>query len=318
MKLNTILPVALLMMAVSACQNENEPNLAYQNDPDAVQINPTIRMLQSRVNTTGDGDTWTNGDQIKVNMVAGSTAAGKTSAVYKYTSSSWALQGSDYMAWPANNDAVDCTFEAFYPYAEGTSSSFTNFVVPSDQSTEDKIKSADWMLASTTTKKVESVALPFKHQLAKLTVRITQYGSAYNPIPTIKDPQFYKPSTYTVPMGKKMQVEGNTAMLRGLMKEDKSAAKKHSFTILLIPGKYNGAANFMKLNVNREDVVVSAGTNEVLTKTGLQPGKAYTFNLVMGKTDPEGPITIGDVTIEDWETGNLQGEPGGDANEFTE
>ena len=281
----------------------------------AVKINPTIHMSQSRVNTTGNGATWTNGDQIKVNMVSKSTAAKKDSAVYKYTSSSWVLQGSDYMAWPANNSGEKYTFEAYYPYAEGSSSSFTNFDLPSDQSTEEKIKSADWMLATTTTSKVESVNLPFKHMLAKLTVKIVKYGHFYNnPIPTVNDPQFYVPFMATIPKGKTMYVKENASMLRGLMKEDKSAAKQHSFTILLIPGRYNEYTKFLQLNVNGQTRDVATSNNDVLTKTGFKAGKAYTFNLIMGQTD----ITIGDVTIEDWETGNLQGEPGGDANEFTE
>ena len=318
MKLNSILPVALLMMAVSACQNENEPNLAYQNDPDAVKINPTIHTLQSRVNTTGNGDTWTNGDQIKVNMVSGNTAGGTNSAVYKYTNSSWTLQGSDYMKWPDNDNR--CTFEAFYPYAKGSSNSYTRFVIPSDQSTEEKIKSADWMLASTSTDKVESVNLPFTHQLAKITVKITQYGSAYRPIPTIKDPWFLKPSVTITPKGTDIFVEGYVGKIRGLMKEDKSAAKHHSFSVIQIPGLYNENSEFLRLNVNGEVVSVQTGTNRILTSIGIKSGKAYTFNLVMGSSnDPSGSsITIGDVTIEDWVPGNWQGEQGGDAEETTD
>lgn len=316
MKLNTILPVALLILSSTACQNDNEPNLTYPNDPDAIMINPTISAIQSRVNTLAEGNAWTEGDQIKVKMIADDAVREKDAAVYKYATS-WNIQGDNYMVWPSRSTSKTYTFQAFYPYAVGTSTSYTKFVLPNDQSSattgQHFIGNADWMLAETTSAKADVVNLNFNHQLAKVIVTIKEYKDQYaGNLPNISIPQFAIPTTLTIPAEKDITVENNARLIKGLMKEDQSAAKLHTFTAVVIPGKYKTTDQFLTLQLNETTLNVKASDNAVLTQTGLEAGKAYTFNLTLGKRG----FSIGNVTVNDWGASDWsEGEHGGVADE---
>ena len=317
MKLNTILPVALLMLAATACQNDNEPNFAYQSDPDAVRINPTI-ALQSRVNTQAEGNAWTAGDQIKVNITSADAVEGKDAAIYKYTSS-WNIQGSDYMVWPSRTSSKSYTFQAYYPYAAESTTSFSNFVLPSNQSSatagEGFIGNADWMVAEMNTVKTEVVNLAFAHQLTKVSVTIKEYKDQYSTnLPEISGPKFTLPSIPTSLKGKNVTVQNSAKEINALMLPDNSAKKFHTFTAVVMPGKYTEGDTFLTLTVNGSPLKVKADGNIELTQTGLKAGKAYTFNLTFGKRG----FSIGNVTVNDWgESDWEEGEHGGIADEVS-
>lgn len=56
-----------LFAMLAACQNDEFDNAStFDNDPNAVQVNATIRGLQTHVNTSGSGDTWGQDDCFKV------------------------------------------------------------------------------------------------------------------------------------------------------------------------------------------------------------------------------------------------------------
>ena len=315
MKLNRILPVAFLMLAVTACQNDDEPSFGYLSDPEAVSVNPTISGLQSRVNTLANGDKWTQNDKIKVEMTSEDAVEGKNTAVYAYDSS-WKLQGSSYIVWPSHKSTKSYTFQAFYPYQGNNGTSFSNFVLPSNQSSatagENFIGNADWMVANTSSVKVEKVNLSFIHQLVKLSVKIIAYGEQYKEsLPTISEPTFLVPTTRTAISGKTVSVQGSATTIQGLMETDKSDKKMHTFTAVVMPGKYTANDNFLTLKINGDVVKVKVGSNQKLTQ-GLVSGKAYTFGLTIGK----GGLSIGSVTVNDWGASDWgEGEHGGIADE---
>ena len=321
MKLNTILPTAILMLAATACQNDNDPNLTYQNDPDAVRINPIIVEQQSRVNTLGKGDAWTADDQIKVTIASENLVKGKDTGVFKYTNSSWDIQGENYLVWPSRikNDGV--TFQAFYPYFEGKENSFIKFQIPNNQSSanhgENFIGNADWMRAETIShNETGQVDLGFSHQLVKINVTIKEYNGQYaTNIPVISTPKFSVPEGKN-PTGLTINVENNATQIYGLMQQDNSAAKLHTFTAIVKSGKYNSDDNFLTLMVNGKELNIKAGKNSVLTKTGLSNGQAYNFDLTIGKHESyEGTIGT-NVTISNWGKSDWsEGEHGGVADE---
>ena len=299
MKIAKYIPAAALALVLAGCQSEDDfISSDYANDPMAVHIRAGIEALQTRVNTAGAGDAWEDGDLISVANTSTGAITGKDKAVYKYNGSTWEPAGADYMVWA---DDVN-TFEAYYPVVEGKTDSYTQFELPADQSSNtpgeaNYIGRADYMTAAASQSKSDALNLTFKHHLTKVTVKISGYGDQYETVkPTFQAPTFTVPTTTTTVDGKTLTVAGNGTTVTGLFSEDTSAEAKHSFTAVLLPGKYTTNDTFVQLNIQGgTSLIVKA--NEQLT-TGLESGKAYTFNVTVGKDG----ATINSVTVGDWGT----------------
>lgn len=284
---------------LAGCQSEDDfISSDYANDLMAVHIRAGIEALQTRVNTTGTGDAWDENDQISVTNTSPEAITGKDKAVYKYNGSTWVPEGTDYIVW---SDDVN-TFEAYYPVVEGKTDSYTQFELPADQSSSNPTETnyigrADYMTAAASQSKSDALNLTFKHHLAKVTVEISGYGDQYaTQKPVFQTPTFTVPTTKTTVDGKTLTVANSGTTVTGLFSEDTSAEAKHSFTAVLLPGKYAADDTFVQLNIQGgTPLIVKA--NEQLT-TGLESGKAYTFNVTVGKNG----ATINSVTVGDWGT----------------
>lgn len=300
MKIAKYIPAAALALVLAGCQSEDDfMSSGYANDPMAVHIRAGIEALQTRVNTAGAGDAWEDGDMISVANTSTGAVTGKDKAVYKYNGSTWEPEGADYMVWA---DDVN-TFEAYYPVVEGKTDSYTQFELPADQSSSNPTETnyigrADYMTAAASQSKSDALNLTFKHHLTKVTVKISGYGDQYETVkPTFQAPTFTVPTTTTTVDGKTLTVANSGTTVTGLFSEDASAEAKHSFTAVLLPGKYAADDTFVQLNIQGgTPFIVKA--NEQLT-TGLESGKAYTFNVTVGKDG----ATINSVTVGDWGTG---------------
>ena len=290
MKIAKYIPAAALALVLAGCQSEDDfISSDYANDPMAVHIRAGIEALQTRVNTAGTGNAWDENDQISVTNTSPEAITGKDKAVYKYNGSTWVPEGTDYIVW---SDDVENTFEAYYPVVEGKTDSYERFELPTDQNSSDPdddnyIGRADYMTAAASQSKSDALNLTFKHHLTKVTVKISGYGNQYaTQKPVFQAPTFTVPTTTTTVDGKTLTVAGNGTTVTGLFSEDASAEAKHSFTAVLLPGKnIQGGTS----------LIVKA--NEQLT-TGLESGKAYTFNVTVGKDG----ATINSVTVGDWGT----------------
>ena len=299
MKIAKYIPAAALALVLAGCQSEDDfISSDYANDPMAVHIRAGIEALQTRVNTTGTGNAWDENDQISVTNTSPEAITGKDKAVYKYNDSTWEPEGADYMVWA---DDVN-TFEAYYPVVEGKTDSYTQFELPADQSSSNPTETnyigrADYMTAAASQSKSDALNLTFKHHLAKVTVEISGYGDQYaTQKPVFQAPTFTLPTTTTTVDGKTLTVANSGTTVTGLFSEDTSAEAKHSFTAVLLPGKYAADDTFVQLNIQGgTPLIVKA--NEQLT-TGLESGKAYTFNVTVGKNG----ATINSVTVGDWGT----------------
>lgn len=300
MKIAKYIPAAALALVLAGCQSEDDfISSDYANDPMAVHIRAGIEALQTRVNTAGTGNAWDENDQISVTNTSPEAITGKDKAVYKYNGSTWVPEGTDYIVW---SDDVENTFEAYYPVVEGKTDSYTQFELPTNQSSNtpgaaNYIGRADYMTAAASQSKSDALNLTFKHHLAKVTVEISGYGDQYETVkPTFQAPTFTLPTTTTPVSGKTLTVANSGTTVTGLFSEDASAEAKHSFTAVLLPGKYAADDTFVQLNIQGgTPFIVKA--NEQLTN-GLVSGKAYTFNVTVGKNG----ATINSVTVGDWGT----------------
>lgn len=300
MKIAKYIPAAALALVLAGCQSEDDfISSDYANDPMAVHIRAGIEALQTRVNTTETGNAWDENDQISVANTSKGAVQGKDKAVYKYNGSTWEPEGADYMVWA---DDVN-TFEAYYPVVEGKTDSYTQFELPADQSSSNPTETnyigrADYMTAAASQSKSDALNLTFKHHLAKVTVKISGYGNQYaTQKPVFQAPTFTVPTTRTSVPGKKLTVANSGTTVTGLFSEDASTEAKHSFTAVLLPGKYATNETFVKLNIQGGTSLTVKANVQQLT-TGLESGKAYTFNVTVGKDG----ATINSVTVGDWGT----------------
>ena len=136
MKKLTLLAAIPLLMGLASCQQEED--FAPQGGNDEIRISFTSDAIQTRVNTLGTGDKWENGDQILVVNVANDVSATFTASVAN-ESTSWTQDKKLY--WDGDGSH---TLLASYPAGSG----YGSFTLPTDQSDEPKLKSADYMNAS--------------------------------------------------------------------------------------------------------------------------------------------------------------------------
>lgn len=276
---------AVLLLA--ACQNEAIEEWESGKD-DVVQVNATIGGLQTKVNTEENGNSWNTGDYIRLTNTSSNAIIGKKEATFLYDGNGFTLYGG-LAVWADGEN----TFQAFYPVNDETS--FTSFTVPTDQSTLEGLRKADWMIATAKASKPsnDQLDLEFKHQMAKVVVNIIKYNDQYGTnLPVITDPVFIS----CAPFNSGITLPGNKE-IKAYMKADDTDGR-HSFIAILPDGQYTADDNiFLKLKINNEEHTVLV--NNFLLQNQLESGYVYTFNLTVGKNK----VSISSVTVKDWTTG---------------
>ena len=158
--------VALLPLFITSCYNDDTTVTTNPQQDRVVAVNAGI----TREGNSTTGSAFANNDKILITNVTRKNAGLIcNSAVFTCNGSSWTSEGT--LLWSAGEEN---TFQAVYP----STASYSSFIVPSDQSTEENFKSADWM---TCEKKVtlnnltdaSPLNLEFKRKMAMVVVQIT-------------------------------------------------------------------------------------------------------------------------------------------------
>ena len=255
MKTYKYIALAVLALGFTACTQDDD--FAPQQE-DIVKITSAniATEVQTRVNTLADGTLWENNDQI---LLVNNSRNNKNSGTYTATvttgdnpATTWELtNGTVLYASSGTND-----FTAYYPAS-------VDFTLPTDQSTEAGIKSADRMVATTTgVVKGTAVALSFERQNAKVTITPT-FASEYDGkgITDIQNFKIEEVSPYLP--------ENGTA-----------------YTAILEP---LGTGFSVTLTVGSDNLTATS-------TTALEAGKHYSFNLTVGKE----AVSINSVSVNDW------------------
>ncbi|WP_300699179.1 fimbrillin family protein [Bacteroides sp.] len=315
MKIKTILTATAGLLALAACNNEQEWESTYLGDPNAVIVNATLQGedtagASTRANTESTGDAFVIGtDRFRVTNTTPNTAgttpattanAGTNTAHYTYTApATWSLTDaagtpvtSPYLTWAEGEN----TFEAYMPVGE-TTTTYATFTLPGTQTDVDKLRAADWMTATATKARTDAdrtVDLRFTHRLAKVTVSITAYRNEFGTTPpTLESVQFKLP---TLDLATGVTLPTAQTVLP-LVSPDASPAALHSYTAILAPGKYAAGADFLTMTIAGQPVTVKV--NDLLATTGLTPGKSYTFQLTVGNHI----ATLTSFTVGEWTAG---------------
>ena len=283
------------MMMVSSCNNDDMPQVVGDND---VKVSATISGIQSRANTEGNGGKFTAGDKIVLTNTTNNTTATYVTAD---ESGAFAPVGEEVVTWAPS---VKNNFRAYGP----ESASYESFTIPSDQSTIEGIRSADWLKAEA--KNVvrpddATLALNFNHQLAKVTMTITEYTGSLAGANVAN----FTPSNVTLNSAAKIVGSGAAYGLHTITPYvivDKSAGK-HSFVALIAPQAYKSGDLFMSFTLNGRSYKVMANS-DLCSSDFLKAGKNYCFNLRVDGTEEVG---IGNVSVLDWEEGDVVNNLGG-------
>ena len=246
--------LAAIALGFAACTQDD--NFAPQQE-DIVKIASAniATEVQTRVNTLADGTQWENTDQI---LLVNNSRDNKNSGTYTYNDNAWSLTSGTVLYASGTN-----SFTAYYPAS-------VTFTLPSDQSDEAKIKSADRMVATTTgVEKGEAVALSFERENSMVTIT-PSFNTEFGDDATISS----------------LQIAGITPYHPADAEDYKAiiAPATTGFSVTLTVGEQTLTAN---------------------TTTQIEAGKRYTFNLTVGKT----AVSIQTVSVTDWaDGGTLEGD----------
>ena len=182
---------------------------------------------------------------------------------------------------------MDNVFEAFSPLTtDDNNASYTTFNIPTDQSSAQKLASADWMTATTTKKKAEATSgldLIFSHRNAKLHFNVTFKGEVEASNVTLSSDNF-KVVDFITPC---YTATGNSKTIEAIVEADKD---------------YSGV-NLIEVTINFD--ANNSETYKVSLPSGLtqfEEGKQYNFTLTIGHNQ----ATISSVYVTDWEDGNIE------------
>jgi len=294
MKRRLIYIIISLALVLSSCaKNEERPQ---PDNGSAVEITATVAAIAPRVNTESDATQFLAGDEIYLENVTLASNHGRRSSIYTYDGAGkWTPKDGNYVAWfeqESNGIAVMNEFEACAPATEGTT--ISDFILPADQSTIEKLRLADYMTASTSDKPDTDkfVDLQFSHKMAKIKITITDYVVQLEDDPT--DVKILSPG--------KGYADG--AVQSGEMAVDAyvqldDIGNYHSFTAVIAPGKYDGDTPLLEFTIGGTKYTVQAP--DVLKNDGVEAGKYY--RMYIRVTEPK--IDVQGFTVDPWDTFDL-------------
>lgn len=246
MKTYKYIALAALVLGFAACSQDYD---FTPNQEDIVQIVSAniATEVKTRVNTLDDGTQWENNDQI---LLVNNSRDNKNSGIYTYNGTAWELT-SGIVLYASGTNA----FTAYYPAESEEESN-----LPTDQSTEAGIMSADRMVATTTgVAKGTAVSLSFERQNAKIAIT-----------PTL-DTEFTGKSISNLLIAgvTPYHPEGTTA-----------------YTAIIAPSETGFTVS----------VTVDGQSLTAASSTKIEAGKHYTFDLKVGKN----AVEIMNVSVAKW------------------
>ena len=245
--------LAVLALGFTACSQDDD--FAPQQE-DIVKIASAniATEVQTRVNTLGDGTSWENNDQI---LLVNNSRTTKNSGTYTATITTgdnptitWSLSSGTVLYASGTND-----FTAYYPAVTEE-----DYTLPTDQSTVEGIKTADRMVATTSSvAKGTAVSLSFERQNAKITISpilATEFTGKSISNLLIAEVTPYHP-------------EGTT-----------------DYTAIITPSETGFSVS----------VTVDGQSLTAASSTKIEAGKHYTFDLKVGKN----AVEIMNVSVAKW------------------
>lgn len=234
----------------------------------------------ARVNTEGNATVFQVGDQIFIeNLNQAMANHANRSAVYTFDGIRWKPEDGKWLAWDESNGSTTRNeFLAYTPVTTGTTK--FDFFLPADQSTIEKLRSADYMIAAAieTPETDKQVELKFSHMLAKITVTI--FGDEG----TIDNVRIISPLSGVG--------EGATDLNAEITPYAQYDSENgcYRYIAVIAPGTYNDDE---LLRYAKDGVTISVQIPSTLTDKKINYGKHYQLTI-------HEDMAIGTVTVMDW------------------
>lgn len=254
---------ALLPLFITSCTNDDaNVTTTPQQDP-VVTLSAGITRGEGETGTTNTEPDPFSYNKIKVINV---TRQGKglpySQAVFtKNTSGTTATWTSDSpLLWCGG---MENTFHAVYP----ATADFSSFTVPADQSTEDGLKSADWMTGeakATLNNLTNASALDINmtRKMAKVEVTIELVNASWN------DNEDY--AYFILPENQYANNSENKT--KALIETISDETNKRKFTAIIPAGNITSESIFYTIYLKNENTILA-----IEKELSFEAGKKYTF-----------------------------------------
>lgn len=171
----------------------------------------------------------------------------------------------------------------------GTPFSFTLPEAAKDQSSEEGMLAADFMTTDRTTLGADNaLSLNFKHRMAQVKVKITEYGTEFGDAdPTIGNVMFQSAASIVLDYDAAETVTV-TSTTTSTIDITPSVTLTDGYTAIIAPKA--AGEQLMSLQANGKTLTVK-------TNAAIESGKSYTFSLKVGKDY----VTLQGISIGGWE-----------------
>ena len=282
---HTILSVAAAALVLTACSNEDELSLQQGDEVVRIASASVVNSAQTRVNSDGAGDTFESGDSF---CLINKSRPSQNKGTYATADGTNWTQSEGLVLWASGTNE----FSAYMP----ATAAIEPFLIPEDQSTIEKLKSADYMTATASVEKGGDVNLQFAHQLTKVTLNIS-YTNQYTGNEVVSALKIVKIANST-PNSNLIKQAGEGYVPYPFVADKKlSEVAQQSYTAIVIPGSYYDSGTysyFLTMTIGGTEVKLKA--NNFLQTMALQAGKAYTFNVQVG----ENQANVSTVSVRAW------------------
>lgn len=270
--------VATAGLFLAGCATDTDTQNAWFNDSNAVRISASVGNATTRSNPTATDDaglkSFNSGDKIGISNSG-------SSLTYTFDGTNWTPGNSEYLVW----DTKNLTFQCWYP-ADGKNS-FEYGYIQEDQSDADKIVKSDYMAAKTTPETIPSdkvLTVQLKRKTARLIFKILRFNDQFTASAKINNLSIVSKATTDV---------SETATVNITPLQTGEGAIGSTYTALVAPGSIEANIEVSDGGTISDPLVVKTG--------GLEAGKSYTYNLIVGKK----AVTIADVKVADWQSANI-------------
>ena len=274
--------VATAGLLLAGCATDSDNSNTWLSDPNAVHVSASVGSIFTRSNPAAADEagqtSFNKGDVMGVSNNG-------TSLNYTFNGTDWQPGSGNYLVWDASN----LNFQCWYP-ADGKNT-FNKGYIQEDQSNETEIAKSDYMKAEVTT----LTEIPGNRQLNVTLVRKT--ARLILNIQNFND-QFDASTTKVnhIRIASKASTEASeTSIINIKPLQNGEGGIGTTYTALVAPGEVEGKLYFTTDEATETPLVVKTGA--------LEAGKSYTYNLIVGKNK----VTIGDVTVAEWTTGEITG-----------
>lgn len=274
--------VAIVGLLLAGCATDSDNNNTWLSEPNAVHVSASVGSIFTRSNPAASDEagqkSFNNGDVMGVSNNG-------TSVNYTFNGTDWQPGNGSYLVWDNSN----LKFQCWYP-ADGKND-FSKGYIQDDQSSAEAIAKSDYMTAEVTDLKEipgdRQLDVTLERKTARLILNIQSFNNQFDASTT-------KVNHVRI-VGKECTDVNETSTINIMPLQKGEGGINTTYTALVAPGTTEGHLYFSADESTETPLVVKTAS--------LEAGKSYTYNLTVGKNK----ITVNDVTVADWNTGNITG-----------